>query len=94
MSLNKIIYIYNEKCSVCRALMPKVENLISEEFPKIELEILNIEKYPKKVAEYNVFAAPTLILIIEGKESLRYVRNFSIFELRNKIERYYKLLFD
>ena len=85
-------YFTTTSCSVCKDLLPKVENML-QKFPPI-VGLKGEADVEKRIAgEFSVFSVPTIILFIEGKETLRYARNVWIEELTEKIERYYKMFF-
>ncbi len=85
-------YFTTKTCNVCKELLPKVERML-EKFPEIT-GIKGEADVEKRIAgEFSVFAVPTIILFIEGKETFRYARNVGIEELTEKIERYYKMFF-
>ena len=85
-------YFTTKSCNVCKDSLPKVEKML-ENFPEI-VGIKGEADVEKRIAgEYGVFAVPTIILFIEGKETFRYARNVGIEELSEKIERYYKMFY-
>lgn len=86
------VYFSAPHCGVCHALRPKVEELLSNEFPKIKFIHIEIDKSPTISGEYSVFSAPTLLVFFDGKEFLRKVRLMGIKELHDKIERPYTML--
>ena len=88
-----LLYFYNDNCAPCKVLRPKVKEMVETDFPNIEFRLINAEKYPATSAEYGVFASPTLLVFIEGKEYIRESKNISISELHEKIERYYNMVF-
>jgi thioredoxin 1 len=88
-----LLYFYNDNCAPCKVLRPKVQEMVKEYFPNIELRLINAEKYSATSAEYGVFASPTLLVFIEGKEYIRESKNISNNELQDKIERYYNMVF-
>ncbi len=88
-----LLYFYNDSCAPCKVLRPKVMELIESDFPKIEFQLINAEKYPMTTAEYSVFSSPTILVFFEGKEYIRESKNISISELHDKIERYYRMVF-
>jgi len=88
-----LAYFSHENCNVCKVLKPKVAELVATEFKKVKLFYVDIYKHPEVAAENGIFIAPTLLLFMEGKESLRLSRNFGIDELRTKINRPYELLY-
>lgn len=88
-----LTYFSTEVCSVCKVLKPKVEKLIQTEFPKIKLVYINSDKLPEVAAQSQVFAAPTILIFIDGKEYIRKSRNIGVSELQREIERPYSMLF-
>ena len=87
-----LLYIGGEHCSVCHALYPKVEAMLDEDFPLMELVPLEVTKDREKIAQLGVFTNPTVIIYFEGKEFFRKSRTFSIKELHGDIERPYSIL--
>ncbi len=88
-----IVYFYNDDCPPCISLRPKVERLIKDTFPKMNLVWVNSKNHPEIPAHYSVFANPTILVFFEGKEFKRFSKYVSISELEQAIERYYKLVF-
>lgn len=89
-----LIYFSSELCSVCKVLKPKIQELIDQKFPRIELYFVDCELYPEISANYQVFTSPTIILFLEGRETIRKSRAFSVEVLSSEIARQYALLFD
>jgi thioredoxin-like negative regulator of GroEL len=88
-----LIYFGSEDCGVCKAMKPKVEEILKA-YPKIKSLQVNVEKSLEVSAAYNVFTIPVILLFIEGKEVIREARHISIQEVDSKIERYYNMLFE
>lgn len=88
-----VIYFYNNSCSSCKVLRPKVRDMISQSFPGIEFREINVEENPEITASASVYSAPSIIVYFEGKESLRESRYLSVSQLEEKIDRYYRMLF-
>jgi thioredoxin 1 len=88
-----MLYFYNDSCAPCKILRPKVQELISTEFPNIEFHLINSEQNAAVSAHYSVFASPAILVFFEGKEYIRESKNISISELHDKIERIYKMAF-
>lgn len=86
-------YFTTEDCNLCKDLFPKVEKML-EQFPKITGIKAEANQDQRIVGEYKVYTVPSIVLFIEGKETLRYARNVSIPELTEKIERYYNMFFE
>lgn len=88
-----LVYFGSENCGVCRAMKPKVEEILKN-YPKIKSVQVDVEKSLEVSALYNIFTIPGILLCIKGKETIREARNISIIDLNNKISRYYKLFFE
>jgi len=88
-----LIYFSHEQCNVCKVLKPKIEELITENFPKIHLFYCDTIKYPEIAAQNSIFTVPTIIIYFGGKELYRKSRNIGIVELESLIERPYSMMF-
>lgn len=88
-----MIYFYSPSCSACQSLRPKVTEMSLAHFPKMELFEINASDHPALTAEASVFTAPTILVFFEGKEYLRESKYISIDQLKDKISRYYDMLF-
>jgi len=91
---NAILFFKNDACCVCGPLCDKLEKLVTKEFPRLQFKIINIEENPAFRAAYNVFSSPIIVLLLEGKEFLRFGGNTSIIEIKQKIGRLYALKFE
>jgi len=89
-----MIYFYQDQCGVCKMLFPKVKNLMENQFPKIELMVLEAEKNRELAAQLRMLAVPGILVFFDGKEFLRSNGLVTMNELESKIERPYKLLFE
>lgn len=88
----KMLYISRDACSVCHALLPKVEAMLKE-FPKIEMGKLMIDEVEDLAGELSIFTVPAMLIYIDEKEMFRYARFVSIDEMRQKIKKYYELYY-
>ncbi len=91
--LGVLLYFSKKTCNVGEALEPKVIKLLDEYFPKIPFYFIDMDKTPTIAAKYSVFVEPTIIVLFDGKETIRKSRIISIGELSNNIDRIYKLAF-
>jgi len=87
------IYFSGESCMVCKVLLPKVEEAIKNNFEKMEFIEIKTEDYSKTCASLNIFAIPTILVFLDGKEFARYGRNISISQFIENTSRPYNLLF-
>lgn len=89
-----LAYFSTDSCSVCHVLKPKVEQMIGANFPQIKVLYIPSDQQPEVAAQNHIFAAPTILVFFEGRETLRKSRAFGIDELKAEIQRPYALLFD
>lgn len=84
------LYISKTNCSVCHALLPKVQKIM-EEFPKIQKAFVNVDNVPDIAGYLSIFTAPVLILYVDGKEVLREARFVHVEQFKKKVEKIYFL---
>ncbi len=83
-----IIHFSSPTCSVCHAVLPRIEALAAEmNWPVVDI---SIDRFLELAAQRLVFTVPTVLLVTEGKEILRESR-FIDFD---KIERILELMGD
>lgn len=92
--MDKAIYFKSRTCAICSVLYPKLEAHFKSHYPLLDWEVVEIEKSPEVTAKYGIFTAPVLVVMFEGKEHFRWVRNFSIVEVDEKLDRTYHMKFD
>lgn len=89
-----MLYFSGKSCGVCQVLKPKIDQLITTQFPKIEQIFIEAEQFPQIASYFEVFTVPTVIIFFEGKEFVKQSRHISVLELEKKINRPYTLYFD
>jgi len=89
-----VIWFSGEGCNVCSVLLPKVEAMLAEEYPRVRLVRVDCGLSPELAAQHGVFSIPTLLLFFDGRETQRFSRNFSLGQLREALARPYQLLFE
>ncbi|MDQ7816212.1 MAG: thioredoxin family protein [Melioribacteraceae bacterium] len=87
-----LFYFSTPDCNVCKVLRPKVEELISEQFPLVKFIYINILDAKELAAQKNIFTVPTILFYFEGKEYLRKSRFVNLDELEDELSRYYRFL--
>lgn len=88
-----LFYFSTPQCNVCKVLKPKVQELLNEKFPKIKMAYVDCEIMKEVAAQNRIFAVPTILVFIDGKEFLRKSRNISLLEFSDELERPYSLYF-
>ena len=85
-------YLSTPECSVCKVLKQKVIEMLKDNFPKIHFCYVNLNEAKEIRGQLSVFSVPTILVYFEGKETIRVSRNVHLDELREQIERYYKMI--
>ncbi len=89
-----VVYFSTPQCGVCKVLKPKVIELLEEKFPLMKFAYVDCEKAKELAAQNNIFAVPTILFFIDGKEIFRKSRNISIAEIEHDVARPYLLFFN
>lgn len=89
-----LLYFATLSCSVGEALEPKVRSLVQEKFPALVFTFVDMNAVPEFAAAHQVFAEPTVLLFVDGREYLRKSRHIGLRELEMAIERIYQLAFE
>ncbi len=87
-----LFYFSTPDCNVCKVLKPKVEELLTKQFPLIKFVYVNTLNAKELAAQKNIFTVPTILFFFEGKEYLRKSRFVNLDELENELSRYYRFL--
>lgn len=87
-----IYYFTETNCSVCKVLKPKIDELIKREFPPVKIETIDVKEDPITATKFSVFTIPVLLILVEKKEHYRFVRNFSLNEVEEKLKRLVELI--
>ncbi len=87
-----LLYFSTPQCNVCKVLRPKLTALFAEHYPEIHNCYVDTTVTPEISGQYSVFAVPTIILFLDGKEFVRKSRNFSPAELIEEIRRPWEIM--
>ena len=87
-----VAYFSSPTCNVCQVLRPKIMSSLEEHYPKIQRYHVDLSITPEIGSQYQVLAAPTVILFLEGKEFIRKYRTFSVDGLLQEIQRPYEMM--
>lgn len=88
-----VAFFTEPSCRVGAAVERKTLDLVTEEFPKLELVHVDTVAVPEAGGQFEVLTLPTLIVFFAGRETARFVRTFGIDEVRQAIERPYAIMF-
>jgi len=88
MQLHPIVisYFSTQECNVCKVLRPKIEELASK-YDEVSFTYIDTTKQPELAGQFSIFTVPSILIFVEGKESKRLSRNFSVNEVQSFIER-------
>jgi thioredoxin-like negative regulator of GroEL len=89
-----LIYFSGPNCSVCHALKPQIDALLSAFFPEIVSSEVPIDKFPELASRYTIFTVPAVLFFIDGREYIREVRMIDVSLLNQKLEKLLKLYND
>ena len=87
-----MLYFSAPTCNVCHALKPKLLEAISENFDTFEIVSIDVSTDADIAAHFSVFAIPTVLVFLDGREFLRKSRHMSVGEVINEIKRPYEIM--
>lgn len=87
-----MLYFSAPTCNVCHALKPKLAEAIKQNFEQIQIHSIDISETPEIALHFSVFAIPTLIVFLDGREFLRKSRHMSVGEVIDGIRRPYEIM--
>ncbi|WP_345985912.1 thioredoxin family protein [Sulfurimonas sp. HSL-1656] len=88
-----MLYFSAPTCNVCHALKPKLVDAVTTNFDAVEIVSIDISESPEIASHYSVFAIPTLLVFLDGREFLRKSRHMSVGEVVEAIRRPYEMMF-
>ena len=91
-NLAVMLYFSAPTCGVCHVLKPKLLEAIDENFEKFKIVDVDVSQDQEIAGQYAVFALPTIIVFLDGKEFFRKSRNMSVAEVVDAIKRPYKIM--
>lgn len=81
-------------CGVCQTLKPRIEAMLTEEFPKLSGYYVDCHDSGSVVcAQERVFSLPLVQVWFEGQKFAEFGRVFSMGQLREAIARPYQVAF-
>ena len=87
-----MVYFSAPTCGVCHVLKPKLLQALHENFPAFSVETVDISVDGDIAPHFGVYAIPTILIFLDGKEFLRKSRNMSVDEVMREIKRPYEIL--
>ena len=91
-NLAVMVYFSAPTCNVCHALKPKLLEALDANFKEFVVESVDISVEEDIAPHFGVFAIPTVLIFLDGKEFLRKSRHMSVDEVMREIERPYSIM--
>ncbi|CAM3929486.1 thioredoxin family protein [Shewanella aquimarina] len=79
-------------CGVCHSIKPRLKQLLETEYPKMQLCYIDCAEQGEIAAAHRVFTLPVVELYFHGQPFERFIKVFSMAEVREAIARPYQLL--
>jgi thioredoxin-like negative regulator of GroEL len=86
-----LTYITGTNCGVCSSVKPKIQEILATR-TWITAREINSHEHQALSAQLSIFTIPAVLVHVQGKETIREARYFSIQELTDKIDRIGQLL--
>ncbi|WP_455756988.1 thioredoxin family protein [Sulfurimonas sp.] len=87
-----MLYFSAPTCNVCHALKPKLVEAIDENFKEFKIISIDTSVDQEIAANFSVFAIPTVLVFLDGREFLRKSRHMSVNEVIGEIKRPYEIM--
>ena len=87
-----MLYFSAPTCNVCHALKPKLLEALDDNFKEFKVESVDISVEEDIAPHFGVFAIPTVLVFLDGKEFLRKSRHMSVDEIIREIQRPYDIM--
>lgn len=65
-----VVHVMRDQCSVCRAVLPQIEDLMKS-YPNVPLAVINQSHVGAIAGELNIFTVPVDLIFMNGKEMHR-----------------------
>ena len=87
-----MVYFSAPTCNVCHALKPKLLEALDNNFKEFVVESVDISVEDDIAPHFGVYAIPTVLVYLDGKEFLRKSRHMSVSEVISEIKRPYEIM--
>ena len=87
-----MVYFSAPTCNVCHALKPKLLEALDKNFTEFKVESVDISVEEDVAPHFGVFAIPTVLVFLDGREFLRKSRHMSVDEVIREIKRPYDIM--
>ncbi|QOY51717.1 thioredoxin family protein [Candidatus Sulfurimonas baltica] len=91
-NLAVMVYFSAPTCNVCHALKPKLLEAIDANFSEFKIVSVDTSLDQEIATRFSVFAIPTVLVFLDGREFLRKSRHMSVDEVVREIKRPYDIM--
>lgn len=88
-----MLYFSAPTCNVCHALKPKLLEALDADFKEVEVISIDISQTQDIPAHFGVFAIPTVLIFLDGREFIRKSRHMSVEAVMSELSRPYEMMF-
>ncbi|MFS0560838.1 thioredoxin family protein [Terribacillus sp. 179-K 1B1 HS] len=81
-----ILFISSPGCSVCQALLPRMDDMV-QKYPAVQLGYVDAGEVQEVTGKFLAFGAPTILVFAKGKEQFREGRFIRMEDFEAKLER-------
>ncbi len=85
--MTELIYFTGKTCGVCKVLKPKLLEAVTENFPDVNIRVVDVEEEVEFSGQSMVFTLPVVIIKVYDKEMYRFARSFAVYEVLAKLKR-------
>ncbi|MFP7494658.1 thioredoxin family protein [Terribacillus saccharophilus] len=83
---HSILFISSPGCSVCQALLPRIKDMLAR-YPDVKLGLVDASEVQEVAGRFLAFEAPTILVLMEGKEQFREGRFIRMEEFEEKLKK-------
>ncbi|UZD59741.1 thioredoxin family protein [Shewanella algae] len=84
-----------EHCGVCQALKPRISAMLADEYPLLQAAYIDCQGPGQQLsAQMSIFSLPVVQVYFDGEKFAELQRVFSLADLREAIDRPYRLSFE
>jgi len=87
-----MVYFSAPTCNVCHSLKPKLLEELNKNFSEFEVQSVDISVEESIAPHFDVYAIPTVLIFLDGKEFVRKSRHMSVSEVMDEIRRPYEIM--
>ena len=88
-----VVLLSGLECNVCLSIMPDLEEM-GKRHPRVRMINADPSAVKELVGAFMVLVYPTLLVFVDGKETYRFERLFSLDDMEQKLSRMESLYFD